>query len=154
MEEAKKDLDKLETYELQILGSLHKLTEGKSDGKTDMEGVARKLKATTKSLKYKIQNMDTTMQKTQQEEHAKVKKMEKEMAKIKKEVNSLRQENRKLKDEVRLLKEERETMNTKYEQSQELLGSYIQDSFVEGDDNEDIDVSGNASIDNTDNDKM
>ena len=99
MEEAKKELNKLKTYELQILCSLHKFTQGKSDGATYMEGVARKLNATTKSLKFKVQNTDSTLQKTRQEEHAKLKEMETEMANIKKEMNSLRQENRKLKYE-------------------------------------------------------
>ena len=52
MEGLKRELKMLETVELQILGALHKIKGARrNEGETDIEIVARKCKASFKSIK-------------------------------------------------------------------------------------------------------
>lgn len=54
MENMKNVLDNLETVELQILGGLQKITSGhQKEGRADLEKVARRTKASVKSLQAK-----------------------------------------------------------------------------------------------------
>ena len=55
MEAIKKELCTLETVELQLLGSLHKLQSGNKEGLRDVETIARRVKASCKSLRAKIE---------------------------------------------------------------------------------------------------
>ena len=56
----------LETLELQILGSLHKMKGGNwKEGEKNIEAVARKCKATCKSIKIKLENLEKQMIRTE-----------------------------------------------------------------------------------------
>ena len=59
MEGLKRELKMLETVELQILGALRKIKGARrNEGQTDIETVARKCKASCKSIKIKLEVLE------------------------------------------------------------------------------------------------
>ena len=104
MQEIKRGLDMLETVELQILGSLHKINSGNMEGGKDIETVARKCKVTCKSLKLKI-------------------------GLIEKKLENEKQKNHKLTNEVKKIQEEKRKLESELNDSKSLLTSYFDESL-------------------------
>ena len=102
MEGIKRELKMLETVELQILGGLHKMKSLRcKEGETDIETVARKCKASCKSIKIKLEVL------------------EKEL----KDLNDLKEKNQ------QLIKEN-EKLRADLANSQSLVESCFDDSFM------------------------
>ena len=59
MQDIKREVEMLETVELQLLGGLHKINRGNKDaGQADMEKVAKQCKARCKSIKCKLEMLE------------------------------------------------------------------------------------------------
>ncbi len=61
MEGIKKELAVMETVELQLLGSLHKLQSGNNQGLKDIDTIASRIKASCKSVRAKLDVVERRM---------------------------------------------------------------------------------------------
>jgi poly(A) polymerase Pap1 len=61
MEGIKKELAVMETVELQLLGSLHKLQSGNNQGLKDIDTIASRIKASCKSMRAKLDVVERRM---------------------------------------------------------------------------------------------